>query len=70
MIADFLDPSRGPSQSGGFEVDPSFFFVLLVVGFVVGVVGHIAQSRTVVAIGVGLIFLATVAIPVALGITH
>ena len=70
LIADFIDPSKGPDQSGDFEVDPAFFFVLLGLGFLIGVVGHIARSRTVVAVGVILIFAATVFIPIALNVTH
>ncbi len=70
LIADFIDPGRGPKQTGDFEVDPNFFFILLGLGFLIGIVGHIARSRTVIAIGVALIFLATVFIPIALNATH
>jgi hypothetical protein len=70
LIADFLDPSQGPKQTGDFEVNPNFFFVLLGLGFVIGTFGHIVRSRTVVAIGVTLILLATVFIPIALTATH
>ena len=65
-MSDFLDPGRGPEQSGDFEVEPSFFFLLLGAGFLIGVFGHIIKSRVMVAIGVTLIFAATVAIPIAL----
>ena len=65
-IADFLDPSRGPSQTGDFEVDPAFFFVLLGLGFLIGAAGHLVRSRTLVAAGVILILAATVFIPIAL----
>jgi hypothetical protein len=70
LIADFLDPSQGPRQTGDFEVDPNFFFILLGLGFLIGIVGHLAKSRIVIAIGVTLIFLATVFIPIALTATH
>ena len=66
LIADFIDPSRGPRQTGDFEVDPAFFFVLLGAGFLVGAAGHLVRSRILVAIGVLLIFAATVFIPIAL----
>jgi hypothetical protein len=69
-MSDFLDPSRGPEQTGDFEVDPSLFFVLLGLGFLIGVVGHIAQSKVTIAIGVTMIFLATVLIPLALHVTN
>jgi hypothetical protein len=69
-MSDFLDPDRGPEPSGDFEVEPSFFFVLLGIGFAIGVLGHITRSRTLVAIGVALIFLATVLIPIVLNATN
>jgi hypothetical protein len=68
--SDFLDPGRGPEQSGGFEVSPSFFIALFGIGFLVGVLGHIARSRTLVAAGVLMIFLATFLIPVYLQLTR
>jgi hypothetical protein len=39
------------------------FIALLVGGFAIGVMGHIVRSRTAVAIGIGLVFLATVVLP-------
>ena len=70
VIADFLNPDQGPSQTGDFKVNPGFFFALLGAGFLIGVFGHIIKSRTLVAAGVLLIFLATVFIPIALNATH
>jgi hypothetical protein len=66
IAADFIDPSRGPDQTGDFEVDPAFFFVLLGLGFLIGAAGHLFRSRALVAIGVILIFAATIFIPIAL----
>jgi hypothetical protein len=70
LLADFLNPDQGPKQTGDFKVDPAFFFILLGAGFLIGVFGHIIRSRTLVAIGVILIFAATVFIPIALNATH
>jgi len=42
------------------------FVIMLAVGFLVGTIGHVIKSRTVVAIGIGLIFLATVLLPLVL----
>jgi hypothetical protein len=42
-------------------------FVLLVVGFVVGTLGHLSQSRTLVAIGVTIVFASTIAFVLAVG---
>jgi hypothetical protein len=70
VIADFLNPDQGPKQTGDFRVDPAFFFILLGLGFAIGAFGHIIKSRTLVAIGVILIFAATVFIPIALNATQ
>jgi hypothetical protein len=63
-MSDFLDPGAGPDQSGEFRVSPSFFVVVLLLGFVIGTFGHVVKSRTLVALGIGLVFSATVALPV------
>jgi hypothetical protein len=70
VLADFLDPNQGPQQTGDFRVSPGFLVGLLGIGFLIGVVGHIVKSRTVVAIGVTMIFLATLFIPIALNATR
>jgi hypothetical protein len=36
------------------------------VGFVVGVLGHIYRSNTAIAAGIGMIFLATILLPLGL----
>jgi hypothetical protein len=69
-MSDFLDPGAGPDQSGDFEVSPSFFIVLLVLGFAIGTFGHLIKSRTLVAAGVILVFAATVFIPIAIGVSN
>ena len=69
-MSDFLDPGAGPDQRGDFEISPSFFIVLLVLGFVIGTFGHVIKSRTLVAAGVILVFAATVFIPIAIGVSN
>ncbi len=68
-MSDFLDPGSGPDQSGDFRVSPSFFVLLLGAGFVVGVFGHIVKSKTLVAVGIGLVFAATVALPIVVALS-
>ena len=70
MLADFLSPDRGPEQTGDFGVSPGFFVALLGAGFLVGTIGHLVRSKTLVTIGITLIFLATVLIPIALNATR
>ena len=64
VMAQFL-PDDGPGQSGDFQVSPTFFLVLLGLGFLIGTVGHIVKSRTLVASGILLIFAATIFLPIA-----
>jgi hypothetical protein len=69
-MSDFLEPGGGPEQSGDFRIEPSFFIVLFAIGFCVGVVGHLARSRTLIAVGVLLVMLATVFLPLALAVSR
>jgi hypothetical protein len=49
-----------------FQPSLAPFVVLLAIGFAIGIFGHITKSRTVVAIGIALIFLGTVVLPLIL----
>ena len=49
-----------------FESDPLPFIVLMGAGFVVGILGHVYRSNTVIATGIGMIFLATILLPLGL----
>ena len=69
-MSDFLDPGSGPDQNGDFEVSPSFLIVLLGLGFLIGTVGHVIRSRSLVAAGVLLVFAATVVLPVAITLSN
>ena len=64
VLAQFL-PDDGPGQSGDFEVSPTFFVVLLGLGFLIGTIGHLIKSRALVAAGILLIFAATIFLPIA-----
>ncbi|HEX3317723.1 MAG TPA: hypothetical protein VHR88_06875 [Solirubrobacteraceae bacterium] len=48
-----------------FQLDPVPLIVLMGAGFLVGLAGHIVKSRSLVIIGIGLIFLATFVLPLA-----
>jgi hypothetical protein len=52
-MADILPRSIGP------------YLTLMLVGFLVGISGHLTRSRWLVAIGIMLVFLATVVFPLA-----
>ena len=49
-----------------FAPSPVPFIALMALGFLVGVAGHVYGSRPVIATGIGLIFIATLLLPLAL----
>jgi hypothetical protein len=69
-MSDFLNPDDGPEPSGEFRVSPTFLIVLLLLGFLIGTVGHIIKSRTLQISGVLLIFAATIFLPIAYSISN
>jgi hypothetical protein len=69
LLADFLNPNGGPESTGGFRVDPTVFILIFGFGFFIGVFGHVIKSRTVVGIGIAMIFLSTLLVPLFLSAT-
>jgi hypothetical protein len=51
-----------------FRTSPNPFIGLLLAGFAIGVFGYLYGSRAIVGVGVGLVFLATLLIPLALSV--
>jgi hypothetical protein len=49
-----------------FSPSPAPFVILMAVGFLVGGVGHLYGSKTLIATGIGLIFLATLGLPLGI----
>jgi hypothetical protein len=49
-----------------FDSDPLPFIALMGLGFVIGVGGHIYKSRAAVATGIGMIFVATLLLPLGI----
>ena len=49
-----------------FDPSPAPFVVLMAVGFVVGAAGHLYKSKTLIATGIGLIFMATLGLPLGI----
>jgi hypothetical protein len=58
LIAQVLPDTIGP------------YMALMLIGFAIGIGGHLFQRRLLVGIGIALIFLATVAFPIAINISH
>ena len=55
-----------PVPLATFDPSPVPFVILMAVGFLVGGVGHVYKSKTLIATGIGLIFMATLGIPLGL----
>jgi len=70
VLAQFLDPTQGPKPTGDWSEDPEKFVALVLLGFAVGILGHLFKVKTMVATGILMIFLATVALPVYLQLTR
>jgi uncharacterized membrane protein YedE/YeeE len=64
LAAFFYDPSPE------FGANPTPFVLMMVAGFVIGVAGHVMRSRSIVALGIGLIFLATFVLPLLVNIAR
>ena len=46
-----------------FDVDPVPLIAVMALGFAVGLAGHLIRSKSLIVIGIGLIFLATFVLP-------
>ena len=55
-----------PPVPAAFEPSPLPFIALMGLGFVIGVSGHIYRSKTAIATGIGMIFVATILLPLGL----
>ena len=53
-----------------FSPSPVPFIALMALGFLVGVTGHVYRSRPLVLAGIGMIFVATLLLPLALYATE
>jgi hypothetical protein len=65
LLAQVDLPSLGGEGSGGVERLLAVFFVLMGVGFLLGILGHVIKSRTLVGIGIALIMVSTAVFLVA-----
>jgi phosphate/sulfate permease len=56
--------------TSGFATSPTPFIALMMGGFAIGIFGYLYGSRFIVAIGVAMIFLATLVIPLLVNISN
>jgi hypothetical protein len=54
-----------PDPAPDFGTDPRPFVAMMLAGFVIGVAGHVVRSRSLVVVGVALVFLGTFLLPLA-----
>ena len=66
MLAQLLADILPIDRNFEFSPDPGPYIAVFVIGFMVAVVGHIATSKTLIAAGLLMIFMATVLLPVAI----
>ena len=64
LAAFFYDPSPE------FGANPVPFVVMMGAGFVIALTGHIVRARSLVALGIGLIFLATFLLPLLINVAR
>jgi hypothetical protein len=49
-----------------FDPSPVPFILLMAAGFLIGGLGHLYESKAAIALGIGLIFMATLGLPLGL----
>jgi hypothetical protein len=49
-----------------FDPQPGPFIAVMALGFLIGTLGHVYKSKTMIATGIGMVFLATLGLPLAL----
>jgi hypothetical protein len=70
LLAEFDLPKRPDLQPDErFGTDPEPYLILFGVGFLTAVLGHLFKVKLMIATGILLVFLATVALPVYLQLT-
>ena len=68
LVAQIPDlPGLGDEGPGDLESLLTLCFVLMGLGFALGILGHIIQSRWLVGIGIALVMAATVVFALAVG---
>lgn len=58
-----------PDPNPGFGASPWPFVALMVVGFLVGILGHLSRTKVLVALGIGMVFLATFLLPLLVNLS-
>ena len=48
------------------DPDITAFVVIVLLGFVIGIAGHVVRSTTLIVLGIALVFLGTIVLPLVL----
>jgi hypothetical protein len=54
-----------PDPSPEFGANPKPYVILMLAGFLIGILGHLFRSRGMVIVGIGFIFLGCLILPLA-----
>ena len=65
MLANWI-----PDISPDFGTNPTPLIILMVVGFLVGIAGHLTKTKSLIIIGIGMIFMATLVLPLLANYLH
>jgi hypothetical protein len=66
MLAHLLADILPIDSNFDFTPDPKPYIAIFGIGFMIAVVGHVSRSKTLIATGLVLIFLATVLLPLGI----
>ena len=61
-------PDLAPDQ--GLQADPTPYLILFGAGFLIGAIGHLTRTKSLVALGVGMVFLATLILPLVYALSN
>ena len=61
-------PDLAPNQN--LQTDPTPYLILFGVGFLIGALGHMTQTKALVILGVGMVFLATIILPLVYALSN
>ncbi len=53
-----------------FDPSPVPFVLLMAAGFLIGTTGHVYKSKALIATGIGMVFLATLALPLGIYLSN
>jgi hypothetical protein len=67
---DLRDDGPDLIPDSGLETDPTPYLILFGLGFLLGALGHLTQTKTLVALGVTMVFLATLILPLVYALSN